>query len=587
MARGRSSKRIRRPLAALADRLAGAEAHPAPALAPGEPPPPAGDLDALRKELAALRRADEELAKAVHGLAGAALAVDLASLREEVRGLRAAEQGAADAARDFPLEQVTNELTTLREELAALRFTQQGTARGVRDEGSALRQAQERATEGMREELGGLREELARLPASHEATVAPLRDQVSGLGAAQEATSRSLHDQVSGLAASHETTVRSLRDEVGVLMAAQEAAGRALRAEMAALGAAQAAGAQVVHERIEGLGGVETTARELRTEVAGMRQSQEDSVRATAASVSALGAAQEATAQALREELGALRRDQERAVDAVEGLRGLSARRAERDGRWPERLAALRASREWRWAYSEREPLVTVRIATYNRAATLCDRAIASVLRQSYERWEIVVVGDGCTDDTAERIAALGHPRIRYRNLPAHGPYPDEARQRRLVAGVQAMNAGAHMAEGTWIAPLQDDDEWTDDHLEVLVAAALDQQAEVAYGRWLARLEDPPLETQVGDWPPSPSGFSWQAAIYNTALREFDLDMAARFVGEPAEWNLARRMWEAGVSFFFVDRVVGTQNVHPTGAETVEWFRARGAQSPANSVPAS
>ncbi len=450
MAREGPSKRIRKPLEALAGRFARADERPAPALGPGEPP--AGDLDALRSELAALRRADEELAKAVHGLSGAALAVDLASLREEVRALRSAEEGAAAAARDFPLEQVDKELTSLKEELAALRFTQQGTARGVRDEGASLRQAQQ------------------------------------------------------------------------------------------------------------------------------------DSSQALAERLAALAAEQEATARALRDELAALRRDLEGAADAVHGLRGLTASNAERDGRWPERLSALRASREWRWAYSEREPLVTVRIATYNRAATLIDRAIASVLRQSYERWEIVVVGDGCTDDTAERIAALGHPRIRYRNLQSHGPYPDEPRQRALVAGVAAMNAGANMAEGTWIAALGDDDEWTDDHLEVLVAAALEQQAEVAYGRLVARLDEPPLETPVGAWPPSPGEFSWQAAIHNTALREFGYDIAARFVGEPAEWNLARRLWEAGVSFRFVDRVVGAQNVETADDWTVEWFRARGAGSAANPV---
>ena len=48
---------------------------------------------------------------------------------------------------------------------------------------------------------------------------------------------------------------------------------------------------------------------------------------------------------------------------------------------------------------------MTVRIATWNRAELLVERALASLRAQGYERWEAIVVGDACTDDTADRIA--------------------------------------------------------------------------------------------------------------------------------------------------------------------------------------
>src|SRR3954451_14682502 len=48
-------------------------------------------------------------------------------------------------------------------------------------------------------------------------------------------------------------------------------------------------------------------------------------------------------------------------------------------------------------------PLVTVVTATYNWSSVLrC--AIASVRAQDYPRWEMVVVGDGCTDDSEEVV---------------------------------------------------------------------------------------------------------------------------------------------------------------------------------------
>jgi glycosyltransferase involved in cell wall biosynthesis len=134
------------------------------------------------------------------------------------------------------------------------------------------------------------------------------------------------------------------------------------------------------------------------------------------------------------------------------------------------------------------------------------------------------------------------------------------------------MNLGAAMANGTWIAPLDDDDEWEPDHLEVLLQAALGERAELAYGRLRGRHHEPPITIELGCWPPQLGDFGFQGALYNAALRDFRYDMACRFLGEPGDWNLARRMWEAGVRFTFVDRVVATWHVE-RGEE--HWFRQR------------
>jgi glycosyltransferase involved in cell wall biosynthesis len=64
-------------------------------------------------------------------------------------------------------------------------------------------------------------------------------------------------------------------------------------------------------------------------------------------------------------------------------------------------------------------PLVTVVIATYNRSAVL-RYALASALRQSYRRLEVLVVGDACTDDSSEVVASFGDPRVRWINLPSN-----------------------------------------------------------------------------------------------------------------------------------------------------------------------
>ena len=101
----------------------------------------------------------------------------------------------------------------------------------------------------------------------------------------------------------------------------------------------------------------------------------------------------------------------------------LTARVYEAQLDWRSRLEYLRQEPEYEKAYTG-EPLVSVRIATFNKAEELCERCLSSVRRQTYENWEALVVGDALDDDTERRIKALGDSRIRFWNLPSKAPTP-------------------------------------------------------------------------------------------------------------------------------------------------------------------
>jgi glycosyltransferase involved in cell wall biosynthesis len=98
-------------------------------------------------------------------------------------------------------------------------------------------------------------------------------------------------------------------------------------------------------------------------------------------------------------------------------------------------------------------PLVSVVIATYN-ASHLLRYAIESVRLQDYPHFEIIVVGDHCTDDTEAVVASFADDRIRFINLERN-------------SGQQATpnNVGVAAARGEYLAFLNHDDIYLPFHL--------------------------------------------------------------------------------------------------------------------------
>jgi glycosyltransferase involved in cell wall biosynthesis len=252
-------------------------------------------------------------------------------------------------------------------------------------------------------------------------------------------------------------------------------------------------------------------------------------------------------------------------------------------------LAALRSQPGYESAWDDPEPLVTVRVATFDNAQVLVERTLASVRAQTYEHWEAVVVGDHCTDDTAERIAALGDERIRFINLPQRGPYPEEPAARWLVAGSYPMNRALEEARGDWIAPLDHDDAWDPDHLEVLLAEARRTHAELVYGQARAVDESSgePLDWVIGQWPPEQGRIALQAAIHHGALAGFRYDPESWRLGEPGDWNVVRRMLAAGVRATLLEREVVTYWFEPRSAQTEAWLEELRGRQRADGSPSS
>ena len=96
---------------------------------------------------------------------------------------------------------------------------------------------------------------------------------------------------------------------------------------------------------------------------------------------------------------------------------------------------------------------ISVIIPTYNRA-NLIERSVRSVLDQTYDNLEVIVVDDGSIDDTQEVIGRIEDPRLLYKKLSSN-------------QGVSnARNVGVSMATASLIAFQDSDDKWRKDKLE-------------------------------------------------------------------------------------------------------------------------
>lgn len=257
--------------------------------------------------------------------------------------------------------------------------------------------------------------------------------------------------------------------------------------------------------------------------------------------------------------------------DDVDRLKEMSRYILEDEAANRRRLYALRASDDYELAFTEEKPLVTFVTSTYTSYETLRDVCLPSILGQTYTNIESIVIGDSAPPETAEVIEQIGDERVQYFNRPVRGPYP-EGPNRWLSVGTPVYNEAVSRARGRWIASLSDDDAIRPDHTEKLLEAAQQGRLEHCYGRQLVHFSgDETLE--LGEFPPREGQWGLQAALYHGGLSFMELERAGTVYGEPNDWNLCRRMLEAGVRFGMIDDVIVDK--YEARRTKAEWEKGR------------
>src|SRR5262245_9759520 len=105
-----------------------------------------------------------------------------------------------------------------------------------------------------------------------------------------------------------------------------------------------------------------------------------------------------------------------------------------------------------------RFPKISILMPTYNRA-TLIGETIESILNQTYQDWELIIVDDGSDDDTEQLVSQFKDQRIQFYKAG------------RIAINGKIKNIGIEKANGELIALIDSDDLWAETKLEKQVAA--------------------------------------------------------------------------------------------------------------------
>lgn len=193
---------------------------------------------------------------------------------------------------------------------------------------------------------------------------------------------------------------------------------------------------------------------------------------------------------------------------------------------------------------STKAPRVTVIVPTYNWSSVL-PYSVGSAVGQTFDDFEVLVVGDGCTDDSEAVVRAVGDERVRWINLPANTGHQSAPN-----------NEGLRQARGEIIAYLGHDDLWLPHHLSCMVAA-IEAGADLAFGITEqiipgvpGRLTPSKLKYIPGAWIP-PTGVAHRRRLTETVGGWGDY----RGLTTAPETDLWLRAHEHGFKFVFVPRL--------------------------------
>lgn len=200
--------------------------------------------------------------------------------------------------------------------------------------------------------------------------------------------------------------------------------------------------------------------------------------------------------------------------------------------------------------------LVSIIMPTYN-SARFIDETLQSVFAQTYTNWEIVVVDNGSTDDTLEKIKKYNDHRIRV--------FVNEVNKGQAYSRNRAIDE----ANGRFIAFLDSDDIWTPDKLQIQLEYMAENNYLACYSNYI---EIDEKGNEIGAMVSGPKKMT--AKFYDrhygyigflTSI--YDCEKIGKVHSNPnilsacADQALLYRVMERGGDFFLINKVLAKYRI--------------------------
>ncbi len=206
-----------------------------------------------------------------------------------------------------------------------------------------------------------------------------------------------------------------------------------------------------------------------------------------------------------------------------------------------------RGRRNWK---PESSPLVSIIIPTRNRLDILRRRAVASVLKQTYANWELIIVDESSNGN----MVWFGNKRVKVWNLKKKFHYPKNAWCVWCAGPVRALNFALSKVKGDYILRMNDHDILYPSAVEHLVSYMKSTVAELASAQHLGNGE--PVEPYIIRGKKI-GGI--QVSLLRSYLKcfRYNKDCWRKKWNSPNELDLIDRMLRSNVRTAYLPQVLG------------------------------
>lgn len=199
---------------------------------------------------------------------------------------------------------------------------------------------------------------------------------------------------------------------------------------------------------------------------------------------------------------------------------------------------------EYLEVFNKETPKVSVVMSTYNAGEMLVNYSLKSVLDQTYKNLEIIVIGDGCTDDTEERVAKIKDSRLFFKNIQ-HG---EDAAKNWYSIGVPAINTGMDLCTGEYVAHLDDDDYFLPEKIETLVNFNKKAKAALVHHPFTIHYPESEKSTlvQIESLVCACGQMTTSSLFYHGWFSKVFMGVSGKEPTMPGDWNKCQKILDCG-----------------------------------------